>query len=101
MSLSYSILIVILALAVAADMHRRQKAGGNGPNWIKTVVTGIGTILISLCGIGALILGLQSPYPMLGIVLFVLIFAGGLSVFLTFVNRRWSVRPTPDTTARS
>ena len=100
MSLLYSLLIIVVALFSAAEIHRRQKASGRQPTWAKTVTTGIGAIFISLCGIGVLVGGLQSPYPIVGIVLFVVIFGGGLAAFLTFVNRRWPALPSQDTTAR-
>ena len=89
MPLLYSLLIVALALIAAADMHRRQKASGIRPNWTKTIVTGIGTVFISLCGVGVLAWELESRNAIVGLVLFVIIFVGGLVVFLTFVNRRW------------
>lgn len=96
--LLYPFLIVGLALVAAAEMHRRQKASGIRTNWTKTLVTGLGTVVIGLCSVAILIVGLESNYPAAGVVTFVLVFVTGLAVLVTFVNKRWPMRSSRDVT---
>lgn len=99
--LLYGLLIAGLALALAADMHRRQKASGIKTNWTKTVVTGLGSIIVSLCAIGVLVAGLESNHTIAGLILFVIVFAGGLAGLVILVNRRWPMpSPRDSTTSR-
>jgi len=93
----YPLLVVALALLLAAAMHRRQKASGISTHWTKTVVTGFGSIVVSLCGIGVLIGGIEGNYPITGVILCVL--GGGLALVVTVFNRRWPALSAPDQAA--
>jgi hypothetical protein len=75
--MSYPLLVVALALLLAAEMYRRQKASGIKTNWTKTVVTGFGSIVVSPCGKGVLIGGIEGNYPIVGALLCVIVLAGG------------------------
>jgi hypothetical protein len=70
------LLIVSLTLLSAAEMPR-QKASGIKTNWTKTVVTGFGSIVVSPCGKGVLIGGIEGNYPIVGALLCVIVLAGG------------------------
>lgn len=98
-SLFYSLLIVALALLSAAEMHRRQRASEIKTNWTKTVVTGFGSIVVSLCGIGVLIGSTEGNYPITGVILCVIALAGGLALLATLVNRLWPVPSARDLAA--
>jgi hypothetical protein len=71
------LLIVALALLLAAEMHRRQKASGIKTDWTKTVVTGFGSIVVSLCGKGVPIGGIEGDYLIAGVILCVIVLARG------------------------
>ena len=90
-ALSFSLLIVLLALLSAADMHRRQRAQGIKTNWTKTWATGLASILVSLCGIGVLVGCFEAGYPVAGVILFVVVVAAGLIAIAILVDRHWPI----------
>lgn len=51
-------------------------------------MTGFGSIVVSLCGIGVLIGGIGGNYPITGVILCVIVLAGGHALVVTLVNRR-------------
>ena len=53
------------------------------------MVTGFGSIVVSLCGIGVLIGGIEGNYPITGVILCVIVLAGCQALVVTLVDRRW------------
>lgn len=91
-SLAYVALLVI-TLGSALHQLRQNHRRGIRMDIPKTVVTGGGIILIVLVGMAGLFLGLEFDRPLVGVALFLLVFAVGMIWLIAEVNLRWPPPP--------
>jgi hypothetical protein len=92
--MEFGAFVAVLAVLFAAlDQMRRQRAAGIRTNWAKTLLTGLGSVLITVAGLGAMLALMLSGHELPGLAAFVVIEAAGLTVLAIAVNRRWPAEP--------
>jgi hypothetical protein len=89
---------VALALLVAWQAIQRIRADqrrGIPINWPKTLVTLAGVVAVTLAAIGVMFAALTEDRPALAGLLFIAVFAIGLTALIVAANRRWPRAKTP------
>lgn len=85
-------LLAVLAILPAALVQANRAWRAGRIDWRKTVVTTLGVLVVTALAIGALILGVRCEQDELGLVGFIAMLGGGLTVVIVAVNRRWPAR---------
>ena len=75
-----NLLMSLLTMASAVKQIGDDRRRGVETNWPKTLVTGGGAVLIALIGMACLFGAMELDEPVLGLILFGLVFVVGMGV---------------------
>jgi hypothetical protein len=89
---------VALALLVGWQAVQRIRADQRRAipvDWPKTLLSLAGVVVVTLAAIGAMFAALTQDQPAIAVLLFVVVFAAGLTALIVAVNRRWPPAKAP------
>ena len=84
-----ALILSLVVMAGAIKEIRDDRRRGVGVDWSKTVATAAGVLLVTASATGVLIGAMALGARTTGTVLFIVVFAVGLTALVLAVNRRW------------
>ncbi len=90
-----TLILCLMAMAMAVRQIRDNRRRGVGLDWTKTLATVGGVVVLTLAAVGALIGAAALGHPTVGGVLFIVVLVVGLIALVLAVNRRWPPQEAP------
>ena len=90
-----AIILCLVVLAGTIKQIRDNRRRGVAIDWAKTLVTAAGAVVIAALATGAFFGAMALDAPTTAVVLFFVVFLGGVIALAVVVNRRWPGAKAP------